>query len=86
MAEMAADEKGLVVARRRKAASSVRLATALATLMSVGALSACFVMGPLIYSEVQNLWRELDEDMDSFKVGVSVSGVGMCASTSYVFR
>lgn len=52
----------------KKQTSSVRVATAFATLLSVGALFACFTVAPMIYTEVQNIWREIDLEMEEFKV------------------
>lgn len=46
----------------------VRLATACATAFSVVTLLICFVSVPMIYSEVQSIWSELDLEMELFKV------------------
>lgn len=47
---------------------SLNFATGFATFLSVLALIVCSVLSSLIYSEVQNVWNELDEEMLSFKV------------------
>lgn len=48
--------------------SSARWAPVVATGLSVVALLGCFIMAPMIYSEVQSIWLELDTEMDEFKV------------------
>lgn len=46
----------------------VRLATAFATAFSVLTLLICFITVPMIYTEVQSIWSELDMEMEEFKV------------------
>lgn len=48
--------------------NSVKLATGFATLVSLVALSACFILSSMIYSEVQSVWNELDDEIMQFKV------------------
>lgn len=48
--------------------TTVHIATVLATALSVLALLVCFIVAPMIYSEVQSVWRELDMEIDDFKV------------------
>lgn len=49
--------------------TTVHIATVFATALSVLALLVCFIVAPMIYSEVQSVWRELDMEINEFKVG-----------------
>lgn len=52
-----------------KMVTTVHIATVFATALSVLALLVCFIVAPMIYSEVQSVWRELDMEINEFKVG-----------------
>lgn len=48
---------------------SVRVAAICASAFGTVALVGCFIVVPMLYSEIQDIWNELDLEMDSFKVG-----------------
>uniref|UniRef100_A0A914W0P0 Nematode cuticle collagen N-terminal domain-containing protein n=1 Tax=Plectus sambesii TaxID=2011161 RepID=A0A914W0P0_9BILA len=47
---------------------TVRLATGVATCLSVGAIVMCLVMVPMILNDVSSAWQEFDVDMETFRV------------------
>lgn len=44
------------------------MATYCATALSVCVLLVCAVIVPRIFTEIQNIWEELDLEMNDFKV------------------
>lgn len=53
--------------------TALRVAVCAATLMSCGAILACILFAPMIFSEVNDIWSELDREMLEFRVSVVVS-------------
>uniref|UniRef100_A0A915L8A5 Nematode cuticle collagen N-terminal domain-containing protein n=1 Tax=Romanomermis culicivorax TaxID=13658 RepID=A0A915L8A5_ROMCU len=46
---------------------SIKAATWLAASLSLFVLITCAVVVPMIYSEIQNIWDELDMEIGEFK-------------------
>ena len=59
----------------------VTLATGVATVFGMLAVAGCMIYAPLIMREVNDVWAELDEQMDDFKVAflgaILGSGLGL---------
>lgn len=53
--------------------TTVHIATVLASALSGLALIVCFIVAPMIYAEVQSIWRELEMEIDDFKVTTDFS-------------
>jgi len=49
-------------------AGSVKTATCLAAFLSFFVLIVCAIVTPMIYTEIQSIWDELDGEMVQFKV------------------
>lgn len=67
---------------------AIRASTVLATVLSVATIGMCLICVPMIISEVQSIWTELDAEMNEFRVGsllLSCSGfTQFCGETSMV--
>ncbi len=46
----------------------LRLATGVATALSLATITICVIGVPMIYSEIQSIWQDLDSGMVEFNV------------------